>query len=81
MHCVRGASDYIKHVNKKNIDIILKYVFPILDSAIEERMEVLMGPSAVSKPVGETVLLPCVVKGFPLPVIRWMRSSKVIGER
>ncbi|XP_053092525.1 neogenin isoform X6 [Pangasianodon hypophthalmus] len=50
------------------------------DSAVNERMEVLMGPSAVSKPVGEMVLLPCVVKGFPLPVIRWMRNSKIIDE-
>ncbi|XP_060770508.1 neogenin isoform X5 [Neoarius graeffei] len=49
------------------------------DSAVE-RMEVLMGPSAVSKPVGDTVLLPCVVKGFPLPVIRWTRNSQVIDE-
>ncbi|XP_017341343.1 neogenin isoform X8 [Ictalurus punctatus] len=50
------------------------------DSAVDERMEILMGPSAVSKPVGETVLLPCVVKGFPLPVIRWKQNSKVIDE-
>ncbi|GAA6095730.1 neogenin isoform X1 [Tachysurus ichikawai] len=50
-------------------------------SAVDERMEVLMGPSAVSKPVGGTVLLPCVVKGIPLPVIRWTRNSKVIDER
>ncbi|KAF4081522.1 hypothetical protein AMELA_G00162240 [Ameiurus melas] len=50
------------------------------DSAVDERMEVLMGPAAVSKPVGETLLLPCVVKGFPLPVIRWKRNSKVIDE-
>ncbi|XP_058263418.1 neogenin isoform X2 [Hemibagrus wyckioides] len=50
------------------------------DSAVDERMEVLMGPSAVSKPVGGTVLLPCVVKGVPLPVIRWTWNSKVIDE-
>ncbi|KAK3558804.1 hypothetical protein QTP86_028759, partial [Hemibagrus guttatus] len=49
-------------------------------SAVDERMEVLMGPSAVSKPVGGTVLLPCVVKGVPLPVIRWTWNSKVIDE-
>ncbi|KAI5614865.1 neogenin isoform X3 [Silurus asotus] len=50
------------------------------DSAVVERMEVLIGPSAVSKPLGDTVLLPCVVKGFPLPVIRWMRNGKVVDE-
>ncbi|KAI5100279.1 neogenin isoform X1 [Silurus meridionalis] len=50
------------------------------DSAVVERMEVIIGPSAVSKPLGDTVLLPCVVKGFPLPVIRWMRNGKVVDE-
>ncbi|XP_053346645.1 neogenin isoform X2 [Clarias gariepinus] len=50
------------------------------DTAVDERMEVLIGPSAASKPVGETVLLPCVVKGFPLPVVRWLRNSRIIDE-
>lgn len=51
------------------------------DAAIDEKMEVLMSPSAVSKLVGGTVLLPCVVKGYPLPVVRWMRNSKIIDKR
>lgn len=51
------------------------------DSAAVERMEVLMGPSAVSKPVGEVVILPCVVKGFPSPFIRWIQNGKAIDER
>ncbi|XP_049330387.1 neogenin isoform X8 [Astyanax mexicanus] len=50
------------------------------ESAAEERMEVLLGPAAVTKAVGETVLLPCVVKGYPLPIIRWMLDGKVINE-
>ncbi|KAI4874309.1 hypothetical protein NFI96_001224 [Prochilodus magdalenae] len=49
-------------------------------SAADERMEVLLGPAAVTKAVGETVLLPCVVKGYPLPIIRWMLDGKVINE-
>ena len=53
----------------------------ISDSAADERMEVLLGPAAVTKAVGETVLLPCVVKGYPLPIIRWMLDGKVINER
>uniref|UniRef100_W5LIV1 Neogenin 1 n=1 Tax=Astyanax mexicanus TaxID=7994 RepID=W5LIV1_ASTMX len=51
------------------------------ESAAEERMEVLLGPAALTKAVGETVLLPCVVKGYPLPIIRWMLDGKVINER
>ncbi|XP_072528376.1 neogenin isoform X8 [Salminus brasiliensis] len=50
------------------------------DSAAEERMEVLLGPAALTKAVGENVLLPCVVKGYPLPVIRWMLDGKVVNE-
>uniref|UniRef100_A0AAR2J5L9 Neogenin 1 n=1 Tax=Pygocentrus nattereri TaxID=42514 RepID=A0AAR2J5L9_PYGNA len=51
------------------------------NSAAEDRMEVLLGPTAMTKAVGETVLLPCVVKGYPLPIIRWMLDGKfaVIG--
>uniref|UniRef100_A0A3B4D457 Neogenin 1 n=1 Tax=Pygocentrus nattereri TaxID=42514 RepID=A0A3B4D457_PYGNA len=51
------------------------------DSAAEDRMEVLLGPTAMTKAVGETVLLPCVVKGYPLPIIRWMLDGKLINER
>uniref|UniRef100_A0A3B4D2P8 Neogenin 1 n=1 Tax=Pygocentrus nattereri TaxID=42514 RepID=A0A3B4D2P8_PYGNA len=50
------------------------------DSAAEDRMEVLLGPTAMTKAVGETVLLPCVVKGYPLPIIRWMLDGKLINE-
>uniref|UniRef100_A0A8B9L0I5 Neogenin 1b n=1 Tax=Astyanax mexicanus TaxID=7994 RepID=A0A8B9L0I5_ASTMX len=50
------------------------------ESAAEERMEVLLGPAALTKAVGEAVLLPCVVKGYPLPIIRWMLDGKVINE-
>uniref|UniRef100_A0A8B9KXU2 Neogenin 1b n=1 Tax=Astyanax mexicanus TaxID=7994 RepID=A0A8B9KXU2_ASTMX len=41
---------------------------------------VLLGPAALTKAVGEAVLLPCVVKGYPLPIIRWMLDGKVINE-
>lgn len=66
------------------IDLCIKACFflcSVSDTAVDERMEVLIGPSAASKPVGETVLLPCVVKGFPLPVVRWLRNSRIIDER
>ncbi|TSK13442.1 Neogenin [Bagarius yarrelli] len=56
-------------------------LLPVSSSAVYERMEFLMGPAPVFKPVGTAVLLPCVVKGIPLPVIRWMRNNKVIDER
>ncbi|TRY91464.1 hypothetical protein DNTS_027213 [Danionella cerebrum] len=48
------------------------------DSGFEEKLETLQGPVAVTKVVGESVLLPCVMKGFPVPVIRWTFNDQAI---
>ncbi|XP_056595859.1 neogenin isoform X2 [Triplophysa dalaica] len=50
------------------------------DSTVEERLEVLRGPVAVAKVVGEDVLLPCVMKGHPVPVIRWTFNGRPVDE-
>lgn len=50
------------------------------DSGVEEKLETLQGPVAVAKVVGESVLLPCVMKGYPVPVIRWMFNDRPIDE-
>uniref|UniRef100_A0A8C1SSC4 Neogenin 1 n=1 Tax=Cyprinus carpio TaxID=7962 RepID=A0A8C1SSC4_CYPCA len=39
------------------------------DSGVEEKLETLQGPVAVAKVVGESVLLPCVMKGYPVPFL------------
>ncbi|XP_026875777.2 neogenin isoform X4 [Electrophorus electricus] len=49
-------------------------------AGLEERLEVLLGPVSLAKPVGETVLLPCVVKGSPVPTIGWMRNAKAVDQ-
>ncbi|KAK1789709.1 hypothetical protein P4O66_015604 [Electrophorus voltai] len=49
-------------------------------AGVEERLEVLLGPVSLAKPVGETVLLPCVVKGSPVPTIGWMRNAKAVDQ-
>uniref|UniRef100_A0A8C1SXQ3 Neogenin 1 n=1 Tax=Cyprinus carpio TaxID=7962 RepID=A0A8C1SXQ3_CYPCA len=46
------------------------------DSGVEEKLETLQGPAAVAKVVGESVLLPCVMKGYPVPVIRWTFNGR-----
>ncbi len=51
------------------------------DSGVEEKLETLQGPVAVAKVVGESVLLPCVMKGYPVPVIRWTLNDRPIDER
>ncbi|XP_076847040.1 neogenin-like, partial [Brachyhypopomus gauderio] len=47
---------------------------------VEERVEVLLGPSSVSRPVGQMVLLPCVLKGSPVPIVRWMHDGQAVDE-
>ncbi|XP_059392497.1 neogenin isoform X3 [Carassius carassius] len=50
------------------------------DSGVEEKLETLQGPVSVVKVIGESVLLPCVMKGFPVPVIRWTFNDRPVDE-
>ncbi|XP_019955064.2 neogenin 1a isoform X6 [Paralichthys olivaceus] len=53
----------------------------ILPETEEERKpEFLVQPAAVNKVVGNSVLLPCVVSGFPAPHVRWMLGDKLLEE-
>ena len=40
-----------------------------------------MQPASVTKVVGASVLLPCVVAGYPAPHVRWMLGDKLLEER
>lgn len=40
-----------------------------------------MEPVSVTKAVGASVLLPCVVTGYPAPHVRWMFGDKLLEER
>ncbi|XP_035007865.2 neogenin 1a isoform X10 [Hippoglossus stenolepis] len=46
----------------------------------ERKPEFLVQPAAVIKVVGNSVLLPCVVSGFPAPNVRWMLGDKLLQE-
>ncbi|KAK2914278.1 hypothetical protein Q8A67_002677 [Cirrhinus molitorella] len=51
----------------------------ILPESGEERtMEFLLEPQHVSKVVGESVLLPCVVTGYPTVYVTWMHKDQPI---
>ncbi|XP_073762244.1 neogenin 1a isoform X47 [Danio rerio] len=53
----------------------------ILTETGEERtLEFLQEPQHVSKLVGESVLLPCVVTGYPTPEITWMYKDQLIED-
>ncbi|XP_028257375.1 neogenin 1a isoform X2 [Parambassis ranga] len=46
----------------------------------ERKLEFLVQPAAVAKVMGASVLLPCVVTGYPAPHIRWMVGDKLLEE-
>uniref|UniRef100_A0A1A8FMM2 Neogenin 1 n=2 Tax=Nothobranchius korthausae TaxID=1143690 RepID=A0A1A8FMM2_9TELE len=46
----------------------------------ERKLEFLAQPVSVTKLIGATVLLPCVVTGFPSPRVRWMLGDKPLEE-
>ncbi|XP_076012449.1 neogenin 1a isoform X2 [Genypterus blacodes] len=53
----------------------------ILSETGEDRkLEFLVQPVAMTKVVGASVLLPCVVTGYPAPHIRWMFGDKLLEE-
>uniref|UniRef100_A0AAY4E455 Contactin-3 n=1 Tax=Denticeps clupeoides TaxID=299321 RepID=A0AAY4E455_9TELE len=49
------------------------------ESAKERKLEILQAPESVTKVLGERVLLPCVLKGNPPPIVRWTKGG--IEER
>uniref|UniRef100_A0AAQ5X927 Neogenin 1b n=1 Tax=Amphiprion ocellaris TaxID=80972 RepID=A0AAQ5X927_AMPOC len=46
----------------------------------DRKLELLVQPSPVAKVTGSSVLLPCVVAGFPAPHIHWMFGDKLLDE-
>uniref|UniRef100_A0A7N5ZV81 Neogenin 1b n=1 Tax=Anabas testudineus TaxID=64144 RepID=A0A7N5ZV81_ANATE len=46
----------------------------------ERKLEFLVQPGPVTKVVGTSVLLPCVVTGYPAPHVRWMFGDKLEGR-
>lgn len=51
------------------------------ESGEERTLEFLLEPQHVSKVVGESVLLPCVVTGYPTPSVTWMFKDQLIEDR
>ncbi|KAL7866515.1 hypothetical protein AOLI_G00143290 [Acnodon oligacanthus] len=57
-------------------------VLQIQPETWEERgLEFLRQPGPVSKVVGDSVLLPCVVTGYPAAFVRWTHNDEPIDER
>ncbi|XP_055010719.1 LOW QUALITY PROTEIN: neogenin 1a [Boleophthalmus pectinirostris] len=50
------------------------------ESGEERAPEFLQQPSSVTKTVGSSVLLPCVVSGSPAPSLRWTVGDKPVEE-
>ncbi|XP_024861277.1 neogenin 1a [Kryptolebias marmoratus] len=52
----------------------------IPETGEERKLEFLVQPASVTKLMGTSVLLPCVVAGFPAPHVRWMFGDKLLEE-
>ncbi|KAM3877112.1 neogenin 1a [Diretmus argenteus] len=46
----------------------------------ERKVEFVVQPVATTRMVGGGVLLPCMVTGFPTPLVRWMLGDKLLEE-
>ncbi|XP_056881285.1 neogenin 1a isoform X10 [Takifugu flavidus] len=46
----------------------------------EQKLEFLLEPVSVTKVLGATALLSCVVTGYPAPHVRWMLGDKLVEE-
>uniref|UniRef100_A0A7N8YML4 Neogenin n=1 Tax=Mastacembelus armatus TaxID=205130 RepID=A0A7N8YML4_9TELE len=46
----------------------------------ERKPAFLVQPASVTKVAGTSVLLPCVVTGYPVPHVRWMFGDKLLEE-
>lgn len=56
------------------------FVF-FLEPGLDRKLEFLLEPVSLTKVLGATALLPCVVSGYPPPQIRWMLGDKLVEER
>lgn len=53
----------------------------LLEPGQEQKLEFLLEPVSVTKVLGATALLSCVVTGYPAPHVRWMLGDKLVEER
>lgn len=59
--------------------LFLLYFF--LEPGLDRKLEFLLEPVSLTKVLGATALLPCVVSGYPPPHVRWMLGDKLVEER
>lgn len=64
------------HVNQRST-----LFFVWTETGEERELEFLVEPLPVTKVVGASLLLPCVVTGYPAPYVRWMVGDKLVEER
>lgn len=64
-----------------NPDLFLLSWCFFLEPGQERKLEFLLEPVSVTKVLGATALLPCVVTGYPAPHVRWMLGDKLVEER
>lgn len=59
----------------------LYFCYFCLEPGLDRKLEFLLEPVSLTKVLGATALLPCVVTGYPPPHVRWMLGDKVLEDR
>ncbi|XP_067351865.1 neogenin 1a isoform X8 [Channa argus] len=52
----------------------------LAETGEERKLEFVVQPMSVTKVVGNSMLMPCVVTGYPAPNVRWMFEDKLLEE-
>ncbi|KAG5270541.1 hypothetical protein AALO_G00193850 [Alosa alosa] len=71
--CVVETGGAVKNSEEAELKVIS-------ETAERRKLEFLKTPSAMSRVLGDSVLLPCVVTGYPAPYVRWMFNDQLIEE-
>lgn len=81
---IRGSGSAGPHASEVLIHPLTHLFFVVvffLEPGLDRKLEFLLEPVSLTKVLGATALLPCVVSGYPPPHIRWMLGDKLVEER
>ncbi|XP_032870989.1 neogenin isoform X4 [Amblyraja radiata] len=65
--------------SSKTSEEVFLTVLPEMDADREATF--LQKPASVSKMAGQSLILPCVVSGYPTPTVQWLHHDEIIWER
>ncbi|XP_078286036.1 neogenin-like isoform X3 [Rhinoraja longicauda] len=64
--------------SSKTSEEVYLTVLPEMDA--DREVTFLQRPASVSKVAGQSLILPCVVSGYPTPTVQWLHDDEIIWE-